>query len=523
MKKIIGFIVFILLITTTGFSVIGIENNNPYSILIQEKKSNTHKIGALASPDDFIIDVIQQINETMYLGYLENITAFESRYTNTSQSENASEYIYNEFLSMGLDVRYHEWSLIGWEDRNVEATLNGTLSDEIYIICAHHDTVGGTQGADDDGSGVAAVLSAAYVLSQYSFDYTIRFITFSGEEQGMLGSRRYVEDAIANDDDVNAVLNVDMIGFAINSSQGKKIRIRGEYQAWLGDLVIELGELYYDYIQLDEIKKINQGLGDEIYFSVFMGIPAICGHEYEFNYYYHTPYDNISNMNITYALKGTRLLIATLAEIAEFTVIGDPPETPILSGNDQGIIGQDIAFTVITTDPDDDNIKFLFDWGDGNFTVWIGPYDSGKYVDVLHSWNNIGKYNVRVKARDEYYQESDWSNIHTINIVDNPSLEIKKISGGLFTVKADIKNIGGIEATNVNWSITLKSGAFIGKKTDGSDLNILGGEIVTITSDIILGFGPTTIIIDAWIQGSSVEREVNGFIFLLFTKINPGG
>jgi len=64
LKKIIGFIVCVMLITTTGFSVAGIENNNPNSILIQEKKSNIHKIGTLASADDFIIDVIQQAIQT---------------------------------------------------------------------------------------------------------------------------------------------------------------------------------------------------------------------------------------------------------------------------------------------------------------------------------------------------------------------------------------------------------------------------------------------------------------------------
>ena len=106
MKKIIGFIICTLLITVTGLSVaesipIGtIENNTAYVGITQVKKSYIHQEEISDSPDEFIIDIIQQINETMYLGYLENITAFGPRVTGTDACNEAGDYIYNEF---GID------------------------------------------------------------------------------------------------------------------------------------------------------------------------------------------------------------------------------------------------------------------------------------------------------------------------------------------------------------------------------------------------------------------------------------
>jgi len=203
MQKIIGIIICILLLTATGLSVAKsitidtIENNTAIIEITKEVSSTVHQINSLDSSDDFIIDIIEQVNETMYLGYLENITAFGPRVTGTTECYEAGDYIYSEFESMGLDVRFHNWNYEGYQDRNVEATLRGTnqTSDEIYIICAHFDSVPDSPGADDNGGGVAAVLSAANILSQYPFNHTVRFITFSGEEQWMLGSHEYVREA----------------------------------------------------------------------------------------------------------------------------------------------------------------------------------------------------------------------------------------------------------------------------------------------------------------------------------------
>jgi len=62
-------------------------------------------------------------------------------------------------------------------------------------MSARYDCTSGSLGADDDGSGVAAVLASASIMSHYAFNHTIRFIAFSGEEVGTYGSFTYAKEA----------------------------------------------------------------------------------------------------------------------------------------------------------------------------------------------------------------------------------------------------------------------------------------------------------------------------------------
>ena len=111
---------------------------------------------------------------------------------------------------------------------NTVATLKGTdpKDDRIFIISGHLDSrrtdvMDGTAdapGANDDGSGSAAVLECARVMSRHSFPATIIFVTVSGEEQGLLGSGYMAKKAKAANWNIEAVLNNDIMG-SNNSNQ----------------------------------------------------------------------------------------------------------------------------------------------------------------------------------------------------------------------------------------------------------------------------------------------------------------
>ena len=133
-----------------------------------------------------------------------------------------------------------------------------------------------------------------------------------------------------------------------------------------------------------------------------------------------------------------------------------------------------------------------------------------------------GEYNIRVKAKDINERESDWSIPLTVTIVEGPILDIGLISGGLFKVNTVIKNIGGVEATDVNWKITLDGGAFIGKETSGTE-TITAGEEVRVSSKLIIGLGATTVTVTAEISEGSDTRSQGGKILLFFVIINPSG
>jgi hypothetical protein len=89
----------------------------------------------------------------------------------------------------------------------------------------------------------------------------------------------------------------------------------------------------------------------------------------------------------------------------------------------------DTTFTSTTTDPGEESIYYLFDWGDGNNSGWIGPYGSGQTGEAAHNWTELGEFEVKVKAKDEYDVESDWSEPATITIVENQPPEKPIITG----------------------------------------------------------------------------------------------
>jgi len=408
------------------------DETNPHGVFNTQEDNNFYPQKASEFTDDFIIDIIEQLDETMYLSYLEDIVDFGPRVTGTPACHDAGDYIYNEFQSMDLEVRYHGWNYGGYEDRNIEATLTGTdnTSDEIYIICAHYDTVSNCPGADDDASGVATVLAAAYILSQYEFNHTIRFVTFSGEEQWMLGSHEYVMEAVQNGDNIIAVLNVDMIGFALTSTHGSNIKIfKNPPSLWISDYTIDIAEEYYDYIHLNVV-PLGEAPSDQLYFWE-NGFDAVFYHEYEFNYYYHTPNDIIENMNITYATRFSKLVLATLAELAVpvEVVENQPPDTPEISGPTNGATNTSYLYTFVTTDTDDDEICYFVDWGDNTSSGWSDFVESGTPVIVSHTWVEKDTYTITAKAKDIYGAESDWATLEVempVNqqVVINPLLQM---------------------------------------------------------------------------------------------------
>jgi hypothetical protein len=383
-------------------------------------KSNPHELEPILV-DDNIISLIQQLDENLYLGYLENLTAFGPRVTTTQECDDAGEYIYNEFLKMGIDARKHEWGDEDFYGTNIVGTIPGidSSSDEIYIICAHYDTVSGCPGADDDGSGTVAVMAAAYLMRQYAFQHTVKFVAFSGEEQGLWGSRYYAFEASENNENIAGVLNLDMIGFAIYEDDDDIVKIyENDESVWITDYTIDVANNYEPYIEL-EILPSGYSYGSDHASFWQAGYNAIFYAEYNYNDYYHTSKDRIEFMNIPYALKISKLAIATLSELSELTIIENPnkPSTP--QGPKNGKAEVEYTYSTYTIDPQGDQIFYWFDWGDENNSGWIGPFNSGATAETSHIWSERGTYSIMVKAKDTNGHESEWSDPLSISMPKN--------------------------------------------------------------------------------------------------------
>ncbi|MFH1013834.1 MAG: C25 family cysteine peptidase, partial [Thermoplasmatota archaeon] len=101
-----------------------------------------------------------------------------------------------------------------------------------------------------------------------------------------------------------------------------------------------------------------------------------------------------------------------------------PPEKPTMpSGPTSGKVGVECMYSTSTTDPNDYDVYYLFDWGDGSFSSWLGPYPSGEICESRYTWDTSGDYLIKVKAKNINEVESVWSDplpismpkVHTYN------------------------------------------------------------------------------------------------------------
>src|SRR6185436_17514707 len=163
-------------------------------------------------------------------------TTFTTRSTPTALCDKAEQYIYEQFQGMGFtDVQYDPYTFSSTSARNVIATQVGLETPQrIYIIGGHLDSTLPQSstlapGANDNASGTASVLQIASILKNYQFKSTIKYIAFTGEEQGLFGSNHYADAALARGDSIKGVVILDMTAWR---NLNHKIDIEGE-TAWL--------------------------------------------------------------------------------------------------------------------------------------------------------------------------------------------------------------------------------------------------------------------------------------------------
>ncbi|MEE9551545.1 MAG: M20/M25/M40 family metallo-hydrolase [Gammaproteobacteria bacterium] len=129
----------------------------------------------------------------------------------------AAEYIKKEFSHINLDVKLQSFGEQPYQ--NLIAEVSGSEeSSEIIIIGAHYDTVWLSPGADDNASGIAALLEFAHALSGSHPKKTIRFVAFANEEHPFsgtdeMGSRVYARTVLEKNENIAGMFSLEMLGF----------------------------------------------------------------------------------------------------------------------------------------------------------------------------------------------------------------------------------------------------------------------------------------------------------------------
>ena len=243
-----------------------------------------------------------------------------SRNSFNAGNDKARSFLQQKFEEFGYTAEIETFSSTG---RNLLVTKPGTVTGaDPLILCAHYDAMPGgiynAPGADDDGSGTAAVLEAARVLADVQFEHPIIFALWDEEEQGLVGSGFYAGALAANDVELRAVINVDAIAYDGNGDAKARIHSRAIGNSHeIADSVFAMRDLYN--IDLDLILTVpgagysdhasfwNEGYGAILVIEEFSG---------DGNPFYHTFNDRAEHFDVPYFEKLARLSIATLATMA---------------------------------------------------------------------------------------------------------------------------------------------------------------------------------------------------------------
>lgn len=186
------------------------------------------------SVDPEIQALVNSVSQQQLFGYVQTLENFQTRHSYSDASHPtlgigaARLWIYNEFIRVGngrLQVQFDTFPMhfdtLVYEQQNIIATLPGTSGyPGVMILTAHYDSRtldindgrSFAPGANDNASGVAVLLEVARLLSSRTWNQSIVFVAFAGEEQDTVGSRHFVANKMLEGWIIDAVVNNDIVG-----------------------------------------------------------------------------------------------------------------------------------------------------------------------------------------------------------------------------------------------------------------------------------------------------------------------
>lgn len=295
------------------------------------------------APLSMVREIIDQVDLNRMLSYVDELSGespalingspfkIDTRSTYADDSLRAAgRYAYQRFQRLGLKVQYHNWKRNSvLYPPNVVAEKPGMdPAAGIVVIGAHLDSTSPSAstlapGADDNASGSVAVLTAAELLAPYHFDATIRFVLFTGEEQGLWGSAAYAQSVA--DQDIRSMLNLDMVAW--DNSGGPDMDLHADADVpgsvALAQVFVDVVDAYgLDLVPViypdgtnrsDHASFWSQGFAAALAIENFRDDPGVPG---DFNTHYHTASDRRNYYNGPYFQQMVAASLATLAHIA---------------------------------------------------------------------------------------------------------------------------------------------------------------------------------------------------------------
>ncbi|MDQ3838926.1 MAG: M20/M25/M40 family metallo-hydrolase [Thermoproteota archaeon] len=287
--------------------------------------------------------IINLVNSTKLEDWVNSLSSFHTRHTKSEYIESVAYWLFRELQNICEDeVHLHNFSQAdqgtSYSLKNVVCNKEGSMVTEknnnnhLILISAHYDsrmqninqTNARAPGADDNASGVAAVLELARILSRINLKNDIQFVLFSGEEQGQWGSKAYAQDLRANDTEVDMIMNLDMIGYpprglnqvVIEYDYGNKVRANDIFSLNAAQFIENIAQEYTNI----QTSLRTLGKTDLIPFEAAGNI-VVGLHDggSELNPHYHNVSDTASTLDIEYLSSVTKLALAAILELDQLS------------------------------------------------------------------------------------------------------------------------------------------------------------------------------------------------------------
>jgi hypothetical protein len=251
-------------------------------------------------------------------------TGVGTRHYATPGNVMAAEYLNRRFAAYGLTTWYEDFVTDeGLLALNVVAELPGDDRSEVYVLMGHFDSMNnaGDQanapGADDNATGIAALLEMARVLSRHRLAHPVRFFATNVEEAGLQGVKAFAARAAEGGVPIAGAYNVDAIGSPYHGTQ--LVLNADANSAWLQDVLIEANDAYG--LGQDLLVRQNPVIVADDNFMRDYGFPTILVARELFGWstVHHSPADTGDAVDMANVVSATQLVLAGIG-----TLVGPP-------------------------------------------------------------------------------------------------------------------------------------------------------------------------------------------------------
>jgi len=303
--------------------------------------------------------IIEEVNSTNLEKIIRDLSSFHTRHTESEYLDDVAYWLTEKLQSVcGREVyvqnftytpdktddndsdlksnTHHRQEPSSYDLKNIVCEKPGSTNNTV-MISAHYDSrmedinnsTARAPGADDNASGVSALLEIARILSNVSLNHSIIFVLFSGEEQGKLGSTYYADYIHKTDVDLDLLINLDMIGFSsdiandflVEYDNGNVVSDNDKHSRAVANFIKGVAEKYTnlnttlgflgnsDYLPFEALGYTVIGLHDD-------GVTKNPDH-------HHTTADTPDTLNYQYLSSTTKLVLATILNLDSLMTTAD--------------------------------------------------------------------------------------------------------------------------------------------------------------------------------------------------------